>query len=375
MGQKREVADVDAQEKDRDEPGQKRLKVSVKDCSKCGESVSLDQYSVSRSKADGLQSYCKACDKTYHKAYRNTQGGFIMRLVSDAKKSTKERNEKGRGHKFNLTVPKLNKLITDQNGKCAISGAVLVFQQFSDNQASVDRIDDNLGYIDGNCRLVCLEFNTAVKWSRKLLVESIALSGIPPDNFEIETSDLETVLTTARKKGAVLRKWTVLTKNGIETVFCHDCSETKPRYEFNKKISNGCKVCVAQWIKRHRSAWRGALDQLIHNAKNSTKLRNKHRKEDDQSQCTLTYLELVAILKAQGGMCAYSRVALSPQMGNWKVSLERKDVRFGYSASNVFLVCQRFKATDSSVRAEGVVQGSGGWSREKFLRYAALVAT
>jgi len=255
---------------------------------------------------------------------------------------------------------KLNKLITDQNGKCAISGAVLVFQQFSDNQASVDRIDDNLGYVDENCRLVCLEFNTAVKWSRKLLVESIALSGIPPDNFEIETSDLETVLTTARKKGAVLRKWTVLTKNGIETVFCHDCSETKPRYEFNKKISNGCKVCVAQWIKRHRSAWRGALDQLIHNAKNSTKLRNKHRKEDDQSQCTLTYLELVAILKAQGGMCAYSRVALSPQMGNWKVSLERKDVRLGYRE---YAVPATYSSSASGSMRPTAVCGQRVWCR------------
>jgi hypothetical protein len=66
---------------------------------------------------------------------------------------------------------------------------------------------------------------------------------------------------------------------------------------------------------------------------------------------------------------------MSPEMGDWKVSLERKDVRLGYSASNVCLVCQRFNGTDTSVRAKGVVEGSGGWSREKFLRYAALVVT
>jgi hypothetical protein len=80
-----------------------------------------------------------------------------------------------------------------QNGKCSISGAVLVFKPYSDNQASVDRIDNNIGYVDGNCRLVCLEFNTSVKWSRKILLDAIAISGIPPENFGNEISDLETV--------------------------------------------------------------------------------------------------------------------------------------------------------------------------------------
>jgi hypothetical protein len=74
-------------------------------------------------------------------------------------------------------------------------------------------------------------------------------------------------------------------------------------------------------------------------------------------------------------MCAYSRVALSPREGDWKVSLERKDVRLGYNISNVCLVCQRFNGTDCTVRVEGVVEGSGGWSRKKFLRFSALVTT
>jgi hypothetical protein len=62
-------------------------------------------------------------------------------------------------------------------------------------------------------------------------------------------------------------------------------------------------------------------------------------------------------------------------MGDWKVSLERKDVRLGYSASNVCLVCQRFNAIDKTAQAKGAVDGSGGWSRKKFLRFASLVTT
>jgi hypothetical protein len=62
-------------------------------------------------------------------------------------------------------------------------------------------------------------------------------------------------------------------------------------------------------------------------------------------------------------------------MGNWKVSLERKDVRLGYSVSNVCLVCKRFNAIDHTVIAKEAVEGSGGWSRKKFLRFSALVMT
>jgi len=373
MGEKRDLDLV--RENERDEPEQKKLQVAMKDCGKCGEVKPLDEYSVKRSNADGLRTCCKSCDSIVYKAYRNTQAGFLQNLVHDAKKSTEERNKKGRGHEFTLTVPKLNKVITDQNGKCAISGAVLVFKQFSDNKASLDRINDNLGYVDGNCRLVCLEFNTPTKWSRKLLLNSVKLSGIPPENFEDETLDLESVLPKGNRKGTAHRKWTVFVENGIETVFCHHCSETKPREHFNKQISDGCKACKVQKTKQAQSTWRGALQVLICNAKKHTEERNKHRSADDQRQCTLTYLELVSILKAQGGMCAYSQVALSPQMGDWKVSLERKDVRIGYSASNVCLVCQRFNAIDSTVQTNGPVEGSGGWSREKFLRYATIVAT
>ena len=373
MGQKRDLDLV--QENERDESEQKRLKVAIKYCPGCSESKQLHQYHRDRSRADGLNKYCKACVRDSSKARRNTQVGFLKKLVHDAKNSTEERNKKGRGHEFNLTLQKLEKLIADQCGKCAISGAVLVFKQFSDNQASVDRIDDKVGYVDENCRLVCLEFNTSVKWSRKLLVESIKLSGIPPKNFEDETSDLESVLPRGFLKGTVLQKWRVLTENGIKTVFCHRCSTKKPREHFYKEIWLGCKACTAQKVQQRRSAWRGALQNLIYHAKKHTNRRNKRREKDAQTKVTLTYLELVAILKAQGGMCAYSQVALSPRMGDWKVSLERKNVKIGYSASNVCLVCQRFNAIDHTGIAKGSVDGSGGWSRKKFLQYAALVST
>ena len=161
-------------------------------------------------------------------------------------------------------------------------------------------------------------------------------------------------------------------------VFCHGCSTTKPREEFQKTIRRGCKACNAKKDEKRNGSWRGALQRLIRSATITTERRNKHiaKKNPDapKQKVELTYKELVGILKNQGGMCAYSRVALSPKKGDWKISLERKDVKDGYNATNVFLICQRFNSTDMTVREDGEVEGSGGWSRKKFLQYAKLVS-
>ena len=323
----------------------------------------------------GLKASCKSCVRITSNKYRDSLSGFLKRLVTNSIVSAS--GKKRRNLTSTLTEDKLRELIKYQNGKCAISDATLVFKAFSNSQASVDRIKDHLGYVDGNCRLVCLEFNTAVKWSRALLLEAVSLSGIPPKDFENETSDLEMVLPRKRR-GTVDRKWTQITKNGVSLIFCHGCSETKPREDFNKDICWGCKSCQAKNDKKRASTWRGALKILIKTARKNTKIRNRRLKNKNpdasEQKFLLTYLDLVKILKDQGGMCAYSQIALSPKMGDWKVSLERKDVKQGYSPKNVCLICQRFNGTDCTKRADGTVDGSGGWSREKFLQYAQLVS-
>jgi len=354
---------------------QKRTKLiaTAKDCSDCGESKSLDQYSAYVRNKPRLRSRCKACCSVAGKKYRNTESGFLKSLIKSCTSNTAKRNSKGRNLTSTITEEKLKGLIKNQNGRCAVSGAVLVFKQFSNNKASVDRINDDLGYVDGNCRLVCLEFNTATKWSWELLVKAVSLSGMSPENFEDDISDLEMVLSN--KHFGIQKKWTINTENGKAVIFCHNCSTTKPREEFTKKVSHGCKACRTEQKLNYHSSWRGALKLLIGHARENTKARNKCLKKGaTKHKCDITYKELVGILKKQGGMCAYSRVALSPKMGDWKVSLERIDVKKGYSINNVHLVCQRFNACDCSAKADGPVQGSGGWSREKFLQYAQLIS-
>lgn len=69
----------------------------------------------------------------------------------------------------NLDVQFLKELWESQNGRCAITGFKLKHRYLSwtknepknPYQASLDRIDNNQGYIKGNVRFVCLMYNYA----------------------------------------------------------------------------------------------------------------------------------------------------------------------------------------------------------------------
>jgi len=70
------------------------------------------------------------------------------------------------GWKNNLTIPYLAKLWFEQKGRCALTGIMLEYesgdvQSKNPYRTSVDRIDNNLGYIQGNVRLLTHWANNA----------------------------------------------------------------------------------------------------------------------------------------------------------------------------------------------------------------------
>ena len=77
-----------------------------------------------------------------------------------------------------------------------------------------------------------------------------------------------------------------------------------------------------------------------------------------------TFEVLVELFRKQKGLCYYSGLRLT-NSGNWKVSLERKDVTKGYTKKNICLICQEFNSIDrSAINPEA--EGCGGWSTEKY---------
>lgn len=50
--------------------------ITVKRCTKCGETKSVDRFGLDRSKRDGLFSQCKECRRAYHEAHREEKSAY-----------------------------------------------------------------------------------------------------------------------------------------------------------------------------------------------------------------------------------------------------------------------------------------------------------
>jgi len=173
--------------------------ISSSKCSKCGEIKSVSCFHASSASSSGLQSWCKACNKTrsrnkeyvYYKCeicgglfkrvkrsskaedtrtrkcnscarrnYIDNNGGhswnysgseyFAGRQIAKWKSSAKRR-----GHEWSLTKSQLDDIFNSQKGICALSGITMTAEITSIYRVSIDRVDSSIGYVFGNVQFVC----------------------------------------------------------------------------------------------------------------------------------------------------------------------------------------------------------------------------
>lgn len=81
-----------------------------------------------------------------------------------------KRNAESRGYKFDLSKEFLNELLIKQNHKCAISGLTIKIEfcrsskhYYSNTTASLDRINNELGYLENNVWFVHKDINIMKK--------------------------------------------------------------------------------------------------------------------------------------------------------------------------------------------------------------------
>lgn len=65
-----------------------------------------------------------------------------------------------KGVPFGLTMERMREMYERSGGRCAVTGHVL--EKTGPFRPSLDRVDPELGYVDGNVRVVCLITNTAM---------------------------------------------------------------------------------------------------------------------------------------------------------------------------------------------------------------------
>lgn len=160
--------------KSRDE----RLKIKEKLCSMCNETKPIKYFALRyRCKTDrkydknkmnnkDIQGYvtnCSVCLRKYHrekgkeKRESSIEERFKMEINS-CKTRTKKRNKKGRNHKFDIDLEYLLKLWERCNGNCEKLGIQMTIID-GDHKVSIDRINNDKGYIKGNIQLVCWVWN------------------------------------------------------------------------------------------------------------------------------------------------------------------------------------------------------------------------
>lgn len=144
--------------------------IPMKKCSHCGRLLPVDNFSKSKTSANGYRSWCKECINTSRNAeenklkcrqYYESRGRELMRYYKENNiqtylwKSARSR-AKQRGEDFSIS---LEDVIIPS--KCPILGIPLEYHRGrpQDNSYSLDRIDPSKGYVKGNIWVISFRAN------------------------------------------------------------------------------------------------------------------------------------------------------------------------------------------------------------------------
>lgn len=85
---------------------------------------------------------------------------MITKLISTSKRLARVRG--GERSSFDIDRKYILELLKVQDNKCAVSGIEFEWVYHSPNKLSIDRIDNDKGYLKDNIRLVCKQVNFGI---------------------------------------------------------------------------------------------------------------------------------------------------------------------------------------------------------------------
>lgn len=138
-------------------------------CVSCEEWKLAEDFHYSSKDPYRIQRVCISCVQTSYAATQSPNA-FFKKLATTARKNAKRRLKNGRTEagEFKIDWRDVQTLYVEQHGLCAVSDMPLLLKQGA-WMCSLNRIDDDFGYVPQNVELVCYEFNTVAKWSRSFL--------------------------------------------------------------------------------------------------------------------------------------------------------------------------------------------------------------
>jgi hypothetical protein len=121
----------------------------------------ITNYSISTGFGKQMPyTWCRQCKRTVVRTRRSSRMGYLQYLACQMK--IRARNQ---GRKCSIDYPFLELLWCQQEGRCALTGMSMCHTYARSNSqrlllnASVDRIDSDIGYIPDNVQLVGVRLN------------------------------------------------------------------------------------------------------------------------------------------------------------------------------------------------------------------------
>jgi hypothetical protein len=128
-----------------------------KPCFECGEIQSYLRKNYAEESLK-LNKLCKKCsNRKTENSHRGWYKGIRISWFNKYKTSAELRRIE-----FNIDIDYIANLMEKQNFKCALTGIDIIFPEIGraeKTDASIDRIDNSKGYIDGNVQIVIKKVN------------------------------------------------------------------------------------------------------------------------------------------------------------------------------------------------------------------------
>ena len=109
--------------------------------------------------AERQQSSCQACAKRHKTRYEERIQLDDTGTVALSRVKAIELHATRRGISFEVTPEYLGQLLIDQGHRCALTGYPIYVRTTKQFTASLDRIDNTKGYVEGNVQWVRKEIN------------------------------------------------------------------------------------------------------------------------------------------------------------------------------------------------------------------------
>lgn len=128
-----------------------------KRCKGCHQALPLDAYY--QRKNGTYENTCRKCRQSAQRTHNSSREGYLRNLANQGKytNNTKNRAE------WKIDADHIFELWENQEGRCALSGVFMTHHKdgggHKEFNASLDRINPDLGYIHGNVQLVAYRVN------------------------------------------------------------------------------------------------------------------------------------------------------------------------------------------------------------------------